>query len=353
MNKTSRESLLRCTGSLDQIAGIRRYEYNSGTAKGITAAEVRTGSGLVFSVLEQKNMDIHSLEYKGINFAFYYKNGLYTSERFSPVENEFLAYAGGGMMYTTGLQNSGPANTDDGLYQPLHGRIHAMPADNCAATAAYDENGIFKIRLQGRSRESRLFGHNLTLNRTVSTELYAKHFTLEDVVYNETCRNTFFSLMYHFNFGYPFLDEGTEFIVPTRTTCTARTDHSKKYFEDRFRMSAPIDNFEEHLYYHDIPADTQGISNLLVNNPKLGLAVRLSFTKATLPYLGEWKSMGSGDYALGILPSNNLLRGRSEEKKAGTLASIAAFSSIKTRLTFEILDEPDGITTAIEEIKRI
>ncbi len=348
-----KESLLRYTGSLQQIAGIRTYECNNGMAKGITTTEVRTGSGLVLSVLENKNMDVYHLEYKGINFAFYYKNGLVSPERFLPIENEFLAYAGGGMMYTTGLQNSGPANTEGGLYQPLHGRIHSMSADNICRRADYDKDGTFRINVSGRSRESRLFGHNLTLNRSISTELYAKDFYIEDTIENETCRESFFSLMYHFNFGYPFLDEGVKVVLSKNTQTTARSEHSQKFFDERFEMTAPIDNFEEHLYYHNIPADANGLSYVLVYNPKLSLAVRLSFNKKALPYLGEWKSMGSGDYALGILPANNLLRGRNEEKEKGVLPLIAAFASQKVRLHFEILDSQEDINAAIKEIENI
>ncbi|CEM61804.1 DUF4432 family protein [Treponema phagedenis] len=350
-NCKSKNELLRYTGALDQIAGIKRYTFNSGMEKGIAAIEVRNGSGLNFTVLESKNMDIYQMEYKGINLGFYYKNRMVAPERFVAVENEFLAYAGGGMMYTTGLQNSGPANTDEGLYQPLHGRIHAMSADNIFAEAAYDESGIFRIKVGGRTRESRLFGHNLTLARTISTEMDSNTIEIKDLIENETCRDTFFSLMYHFNFGYPFLDEDTEIILPPKTQTATRTESSKKYFAERYRMSKPIDNFEEHLYYHDIPADTNGMSHILVVNKKLTLAVHIQFNKNVLPFMGEWKSMGSGDYALGILPATNLLRGRQEEKAARTLTSIPAFSSVAAHLLFTVLDSDTEIEKLAKTIQ--
>ena len=39
-----------------------------------------------------------------------------------------------------------------------------------------------------------------------------------------------------------------------------------------------------------------------VINKKIGKRVKLSYSKETLPYFLEWKSMASGDYALGLEP---------------------------------------------------
>jgi len=351
--KLSKKELLRYTGQISQIAGVTRFAFADGMARGLPAVQVKNGSGLAFTVLEGRNMDIYSMEFKGINLAFFYKNGLTAPERISHAHNEFLGQSSGGMMYTSGLQNSGPANEADGLYQPLHGRISAMSAENITARTYFDDQDRCRIELSGKMRESRLFGHNLTLTRSIITELNENSFRITDVIENETCRDTFYSILYHVNFGYPFLDESTELVVSGKTVSTDRSDASKQYYDERFLMTAPIDNFEEHLYFLDPPANAEGKCSALVINSKLNLAVELCFEKKTLPYIVEWKSMGSGDYALGVLPSSTLLRGRHDELEENGMNKLAAFSKIETGLVFTVIEGAEAIAARAVEIRAV
>ena len=347
----SKKEILRHTGMVKQVSGVTRFAYNDGNGRNIPAVRVKNGSGLDFTVLEGRNMDIYELEYKGINLAYFYKNGLTSPERVLHAANEFLGQACGGMMYTSGLMNSGPENTtDDGLFNPLHGRIGVMSVDNFAAEAAFDDADIFKIRLAGRSRESRLFMHNLTMTRNITTELNSNSFAVNDVVENETAYESKFSILYHVNFGYPFLDEGTEIIVPTGTETEARTDWSKENLDNCFHMIAPQEDYPEHLYFHKLPADSNGICHTMIINRKLKLAVELSYEAKVLPYLIEWKSMGSGDYALGVMPSTSLLRGRKAELELEGMTSVEGYAKVNTGFVFKIYDHLDNINKRASEI---
>lgn len=346
----SKKEMLRHTGLTAQIAGVTRFVYDDGNERGLPAVRVRNGSGLDFTVLPGRNNDIYNLEYKGINLSFFYKNGLTSPERVSHTHNEFLGQNSGGMLYTSGLQNCGPENEAEGLFQPLHGRIHAMSAENVCTRALFDDDGHYCIEVSGKTREARLFGHNLTLSRTITTELNSNSFKLADIIENETCRDTLYSMMYHINFGYPFLDEGTEIVVSGRTVSTARTETSVHYFNDRFHMSAPIDSFEEHLYFHDVPADDNGRCHALIINHKLNLAVELSYSKAAMNYLVEWKSMGAGDYALGVMPSTSLLRGRHDELEVNGLSKLGAYSKTETGVVFTVIEGEKAIASRTAEV---
>lgn len=345
-----KKELLRHTGLISQVAGITRFTVADGNGRGIPAVHVKNGSGLEYTVFEGRNMDMYDLEYKGVNLAFFYKNGLTAPERVSHTPGEFLGQSSGGMLYTSGLQNSGPENEAEGLFQPLHGRMHAMGAEDVCTKACFDEKDRFILEISGKTRESRLFRHNLTMTRTIRTELNSNSFRLTDVIENETCRDTMYSLMYHINFGYPFLDEGTEIVVSDKTVSAARTEMSKKYFEERFKMTAPIDNFEEHLYFHDVPADADGLCHAMIINHKMNLAVELAYTKAQMKYLVEWKSMGAGDYALGVMPSTSLLRGRHDELEADGLTRVEAFSKAFAGVTYTVIEGAEAIAARAADI---
>ena len=62
----SRKDIYQYFGSLQQVAGLRRFTYAEGKAKGLEAVECRSGSGLRFVILIDRGMDIGLCEYQGI-----------------------------------------------------------------------------------------------------------------------------------------------------------------------------------------------------------------------------------------------------------------------------------------------
>ena len=61
----SRAELLAHVGDLSQLAGVRLGEWSEGTERGVRTADVRTGSGLEFTVLLDRGMDIGPAAYRG------------------------------------------------------------------------------------------------------------------------------------------------------------------------------------------------------------------------------------------------------------------------------------------------
>ena len=60
-SKYSKEGLLARVGDISQIAGVRQVVLNDGVERGVRAAEFKTGSGLDFTVLIDRGLDILSL----------------------------------------------------------------------------------------------------------------------------------------------------------------------------------------------------------------------------------------------------------------------------------------------------
>ena len=54
----SRAVIASRVGSISQIGGLRRYRLCGGLADGVEAVDVRTGSGLCYTVLPGRGMDI-------------------------------------------------------------------------------------------------------------------------------------------------------------------------------------------------------------------------------------------------------------------------------------------------------
>ena len=64
------DELQRMTGCMEQLAGIRMIEYAGGRMRGMRAADVWTGSGLRFTILFDRGMDIGPAEFAGKPLAW-------------------------------------------------------------------------------------------------------------------------------------------------------------------------------------------------------------------------------------------------------------------------------------------
>ena len=323
---------MRYCGNLRQIAGITESCYADGKADGMKSYHVKTGSGLEYTLLPNKCLDIASLTYKGINLSFLAKPGITAPQYGYPFENEFTNYITGGMLFTAGLQNVGPSCRDDnGTFHPLHGRIGVTPAEN-PYTKCYWEKEEYLMEAGGTMRESALFGHNLSLTRKITSKLGESEIEITDVLENNSPETEEFMLLYHCNFGFPFLDEDTIIRFP-QNTAIPRTEIAKDGIQESEIITKPQDGFFEHVFFRDMKADLEGFVTINVENKNLGIGAVIKYEKKNLPNITQWKSMRSGDYALGIEPCNCYVNGRKGERENGTLKKIRPFS----KLTFKLI----------------
>ena len=326
-----RNDRLRCATESMQLYGVQRLRWEDGKAAGLGCCMVESGAGLMYAALPDRALDIAWLKYRGQNISFLPKGGM--GGAFHPFESDFLNTFPGGMLYTCGLTNAGDAHRDGETWQPMHGRLHSIPARSVSART--DEEAQ-EIVLQGVVDEGALFGHRLELSRRISTPIGKNEIMIEDVLANLTPEPTPFMITYHMNFGYPFLSENLRIVRPEGCASAAMDRWSAPHLDDCFRFTMPIDGALETGFYHDIPAHC-GVCAIEAENPELGIRARLEYGRDTLPVLVEWKSMGSGDYVLGLEPSNNYVMGRAREREHGTLQTIEPFGKRRffVRLLFE------------------
>ncbi len=334
-----REDLLRYTGGADTVAGIRRVVLSEGRAKGVEALEVKTAAGFACTVLADRGLDIADASYRGVNLAFLSKNGITGRSDFLPMEMEFLHSFMGGLLTTCGLRNAGIANRDGEEYQPLHGRVAGAPAEHLSYGLSPDGA---EIVIRGTLRETRLFGCNLRLHRTLRIPVDGAAVAVEDDLENLAPEPEGILVLYHFNMGYPLLQAGCRLRFPPGRI-QARDEEAGKGLAEADRMDAPTDGRPEQCYFHfpDNPIPGRMVRFELLN-PALSLGAAVEFDPETLPLLVQWKCMRSGDYALAFEPSNSTLLGRSGERAAGTLPRIDGFARLRFRTRFEAFSLEPG-----------
>jgi len=326
--KYTREDILR-RNNPSALYGARRIVIADGRARGHRMIEVKTSGGLRAMISEDRCLDIIDLEYKGVNLAFLSKNGIVNSSIANPENNSFAKYWQGGFLATCGLRNTGGAcEVDDELF-PIHGHIGQTQAE---ATNIYVDESV--IAIIGIIRETSLFGHNLEMVRTITIPSDGAKITVKDVIHNLAPEDEAVFLLYHINFGFPFLNEDLELQFP-KGAVRGRTEYAQSVITEHTKITAPIDGAQEVVFFHTPDEGKSDVQVQLVNK-LLGVRAAISYDRERLPVLAQWKCMRSGDYALGIEPGTSFIRGRKDELAHGYDIKIPGFGELSFGFTLEV-----------------
>ena len=313
-------------GNPAQLVTLRRVTVNEGRARGTEIIEVRTAGGLELDILPDAGLDIGQCRYRGINMSWMSKNGYDSPAAISPYETEFVNTFPGGLLYTCGLRSAGPANRDNGEWHPLHGRYHSLQAEHVCAETLEDE-----IIIRGTMRETQLFGHCLTVRRTIRIPAFGASVTVEDTVSNESPRDEEIMQIYHCNFGYPLLSEKARLVLPEARETVPRTEFARTGLGRECGFDEPVDGEEERVVFQKMQSEYWA----RLENPDLNVSMTISWSGDTLPILSQWRSMASGDYVLGLEPTNSYINGRHDERENGTLPVLKAWESVKNTVKIE------------------
>jgi hypothetical protein len=340
--------LLAKIGDIARLATVTPCIRNDGKSAGIKTYEVDNGSGLQFTVLESKCLDLFTAKFKGVKLNFESKAGLTAPQYYNPHGSEFLYQFQGGLLYTCGLSNTGPGNTESGIEYPIHGRIANQPASNVGASGTWND-GSYDIEIGGTVRQASLFGEDFKLTRKISTSYGVNRIRITDDIENIGYDRQVLMILYHFNFGYPLLDEGARFVMKGAFNTIPRDAEAKKGL-DRYRtIEKPSPKANEHVFYHlDPDPKGSGGNNKVaaaIINDKIGLGVYIAFDRNQLPVLTQWKSMASGDYALGIEPGNSKVGGREKEMAANGVEYLEPAAVKHVEIEIGVLEGSEMIRT--------
>ena len=229
-NWTRREVLSR-VGRIEQIGGLRRMRLAEGFEDGSEQIQVRTGAGLAYFVSPSRALDISLAEFGGTPFSWSSASGDVHPAYYDAQGAEFLRTAAGGLLMTCGLSYVGAPTEDEGQTFGLHGRIHHCPARHVSASARW-QGDDYLMEISGIVEETALFGDNWRLTRTLRSYLGQNRLEISDVVENAGFSPAIHMILYHFNFGWPLVDKGTE--IAWNGTWEARgSDLDKKSVYER------------------------------------------------------------------------------------------------------------------------
>lgn len=351
----SRQDVEQMTGRLDQVAGVTPFEFADGRARHTRAVRLQAGDGLDIVALIDRNLDLAHAFYRGIPLCWRSPNGDAAPTYYDPRDAEWLRTFFGGLLTTCGLTNFGPGGTDAYGTVGLHGRINCLPAEDVRCFHEWDGDDCSFV-VSGTTRQTRVFGENLSLERRLSTRLGSPSLWLEDTVTNHGFEPAPHMILYHCNGGFPILSRGARLHVSHRGMRPRDAD-AEKGLDVWDRVTSPEAGFKEQVFIHEPIACADGRAAVALVNDRIGdgegLGLAIRFDPEQLPALFQWRMLGQGTYVMGMEPANcPTIEGRRAAAEQGTLPFLDSGETRRYGLEFRVLrnrEEIDAMVRQIEE----
>lgn len=333
-----------------QLGGIETSVIDNGAGRGTRIAWINTGTGLRFKVVLDRAMDIADAFFNQYSLAWLSHGGITYPQPFSDKGIDWLRTFGGGLLTTCGLSHVGGPESDAFGDRGLHGQISNAPAEIISVIQPDPRIGQLEMSISGTIRETRPFGPSLELKRTISATLGEAKIRIHDEVINKANTAAPHMLLYHFNFGYPLADEGTDILWNGKWRPSRGEENARifKQGNDFKKCPAPMDEHAgvgEEVVLVDIDSDDRGESICGLYNAKLGLAVALKFNKEQLPWFANWQHWGKGEYVTGLEPTTHPLTGQAKTREDGSLIFIAPGERRTYDLELDVLGDTEQIKT--------
>lgn len=336
-----------------QVGGIETSVLDDGLGRGNRVAWVNTGSGLRYKVEIDRCMGISEAFFEQHSLSWLSRSGFTAPKADANHGLEWLWSFGGGLLATCGLTHVGPPESDAGEDRGLHGRVDNIPASIESIIQPNPAAGKLDMSITGTIKQTRVFGPNLELRRTISARLGEPGIRISDVVSNVGGSETPHMMLYHCNFGWPLVDEGTDIIYKGK--CVSRgLDMDNEIFNSRCnykKCQKPRDSHRaaESVGFIDVTADSKGVCTVGLSNRKIGLALVMKYNKKQLPVLTNWQHWGFGDYVTALEPGTNPPTGQIKAREEKKLIILKPGQSRKYELEFSVLTAKKDIDAFVKK----
>ena len=219
-----------------------------------------------------------------------------------------------------------------------------------------------EISVEGHVDEARLFGPQLRLTTRYATVPGSNRLTVRDEVINLKDQPGEFQLLYHWNFGPPFLGEGSRFVALIRSVAP-RDARAAEGIDHHDRYGGPQPGFAEQAYYYDLAASWDALDEDEATGPTLAMlqgpdgnkGIVLRFRKDQLPAFTLWKNCAglSDGYVTGLEPGTNYPNIRPVESAFGRVVTLPPGGHYVAETTLEVLSSRREIMEVESEIQRI
>jgi hypothetical protein len=338
-----------------QVGGIETSVLDNGLGRGTRIAWINTGTGLRYKVVIDRAMDIADAFFNRYSLTWLSYLGITSPQPFSNKGIDWLKTFGGGLVTTCGLTHVGGPEKDEFGERGLHGEISNTAAEIESIIQPDPSNGKLEMSITGVIKSTTIFGPSLEMRRTISGIIGNSSIIIHDEISNRSNTPVPHMLLYHCNFGWPLVDEGTDILWQGKWEPRFENGRNIIFIEkNNFRKCpAPLKDHlgsGEEVGLIDIDADASGKSVCGLYNAKIKLALALRFNKKQLPWLINWQHWGRGEYVTGLEPSTHPLNGQAKARAENTLLFLEPGEKRVYDLEIEILCDDESVGKFLKQV---
>jgi Domain of unknown function (DUF4432) len=339
---------------------IRKRTLRGGLRDGVDIIEVHNGA-LSYSLLPTRGMNVWRGQYHGNYLGW-------KAPLVGPVHPKFvnLDECGGlgwlagfdELVCRCGLSSNGPPGED--VYTDrtgkehrarltLHGRISNTPAQYVEARVGLEPP--HELTVVGQVEEGCLFFPHLLLTSTCTTVPGSNRLVIHDIVENRGGEPAELQMLYHCNFGPPFLEAGSRIVTPIHELAplTARAAEGMDTYDT---YSGPSPGFAEQVYCYDLLGDAAGRTLALLYNAAGDRGCTVRWNHNELSCFTLWRNTGAIEdgYVTGLEPATNYPNFKSFERKQGRVRLLPPLGRWECTLALEFHDTASAVSRALAEI---
>lgn len=344
MSKTAKDGLTLSGSSSWSLAKLR---LSGGVSEGVDVIEVNNGR-LSLSILPTRGMGIWKGMCDGLELGWKSPVALPVNPMFiNPQDRGGLGWLAGfnELLCRCGMDSNGPPG--EGV--TLHGRIANIPAHHVEASVSTDGPGTLTVT--GVCDETALFGPCLRLKSTLSTTAGSNRVTITDEITNLSGKPGELEMLYHVNFGRPFLEAGAKVLAPTLEVAPRNARATEGI--DRYDIyDAPVPGYAEQVYFYDLAAGADGRTLVLLRAAHGEKGVTLHFDKQQLPCFTLWKNTQAeaDGYCTGIEPGTNYPNPKPYEKSHNRVVLIPPGATYTIALEMAVHSQAEEVQAVEKEI---
>jgi hypothetical protein len=335
---------LRLAGSADW--SIHKRTLRGGVSDGVDVVDLNNGR-LSVAILPTRGMGLWRGRYRDVEIGW-------NSPVKRPVNPAFVDLADRGglgflagfneLLCRCGLTSNGPPGVDTTVdaagkkseaHLTLHGKIANLPAHRVEVRA--DTSGDGLLTVHGEVDESSLFGPSLRLSTSYETVPGSSRLTLRDEVRNLSARPLEFQLLYHTNFGPPFLDAGAKLVLPVRQAAP-RDPRAAEDVATWQTYCAATSGYSEQCYYVELIGDDHEQTTVLLHNAAGDRGISLEYGIRALPCFTVWKCTQpeADGYVTGLEPATNFPNFKTFERSHGRVITLAPQQTYATQFVLAV-----------------
>ena len=341
---------------------VSKRTLQGGRQSGVDLIEINNGD-LSFCVLPTRGMGIWRGNYRGeylgwkspvrgpVNPAYvnlHDRGGL----GYATACDEWIARCGLNSIGSPGedviLDNSGSPAT---IQLTLHGKIANTPAYYVEIESSPASETVSVI---GHVEETGLFSPGMRLSTVISTTRKSNKFTIHDTVTNIMGAATELELLYHCNYGAPFMEQGSRLELPIREMAP-RDAHATERLDVAREYQDPTPGFVEDVFFYELAADSDNKTMTALINRAGDKAAVLRFNTSQLPYFTQWKNCAAVEdgYVTGMEPCTAFPNLKPVERDAGRVIKLESGEQRTFELEVETHLGEQAVEKVVQEIAEI